>query len=561
MNRFITHIKFLLVSCLLLATACSEDFLDKQPSDQPANDTFFKSETELILALDGAYEGLYWESAATPYPIWFDSSTDISFNRGDYAGMYTVQTSEFSTETETFYSIWSALYTRIARCNNLLANMHKAQDVVSEETYQLVEAQAKTLRAFFYMYLVNLYGDVPFVTNMISLEDARQATRTSRAEIMETLYADLDFAASVLPPSWSGDGNDGRITRGAANALKARIALYEGDYRIAADAAQEVIQSGEYTLNDNFSELFTLAGKGSEESILHVPYLRGIKTNGIPRYLGLRTTQGWSIIVPTQNIVDFFQCTDGKHIDESPLYNAEKPYEHRDPRLTHSILTPGQWFDGLLFENHPDSTTTLQDQGGQLVRVNNQEVTHAYASFTGYVWKKYQDPIELPQFTTQSEVDFIFIRYAEVLLTYAEAKIELDEIDASVFEAINEVRGRKSVEMPTVTAGSQDELRTLVRYERTVELALEGTRLFDIRRWKYAEHVLPGNTLGRKKREFYQRYPTPTIDEYGQSHYDNEDELFNVIGVNTFDASKNYLWPIPQKERDLNDLLSQNPNY
>src|SRR5690606_34984229 len=470
MNRFISHIKFSLVGCLLLVTSCGKNFLDKTPSDQPANDTFFKSETELILALDGAYEGLYWESAATPYPIWFDSSTDISFNRGDYAGMYTIQTSEFSTETETFYSIWSALYTRIARCNNLLANMHKAQDVVSEETYQLVEAQAKTLRAFFYMYLVNLYGDVPFVTNMISLEDARQATRTSRAELMETLYADLDFAASVLPPSWSGDGNDGRITRGAANALKARIALYEGDYRIAADAAQEVIQSGEYTLNDNFSELFTLAGKGSEESILHVPYLRGIKTNGIPRYLGLRTTQGWSIIVPTQNIVDFFQCTDGKHIDESPLYNAEKPYEHRDPRLTHSILTPGQWFDGLLFENHPDSTTTLQDQGGQLVRVNNQEITHAYASFTGYVWKKYQDPIELPQFTTQSEVDFIFIRYAEVLLTYAEAKIELDEIDASVFEAINEVRGRKSVEMPTVTAGSQDELRTLVRYERTVEL-------------------------------------------------------------------------------------------
>src|SRR5690606_10362343 len=119
---------------------------------------------------------------------------------------------------------------------------------------------------------------------------------------------------------------------------------------------------------------------------------------------------------------------------------------------------------------------------------------------------------------------------AEVLLSYAEAKIELDEIDASVGEAINEVRGRKSVEMPTVTAGSQDELRTLVSYEGTVELALEGTRLFDISRWKYAEHVLPGNTLGRKKREFYQRYPTPTIDEYGQSHYDNEDELFNVIG-------------------------------
>lgn len=561
MNNFILNTKFLLIISLLLMTSCSKDFLDRQPSDQPANEMFFKSETELMLALDGAYEGLYWESSATPYPIWFDSSTDISFNRGDYAGMYAIQTGEFSTETETFYSIWSALYTRIARCNNLLSNMHKARDVVSEDTYNLIEAQAKTLRAFFYMYLLNLYGDVPFVTDMISLDDARHATRTPRAEIAAALYTDLDFAASVLPPVWSGDGKNGRITQGAANALKARIALYEGDYRIAADAAAEVIQSRVYTLSDNFSELFTLAGKGSNESILHVPYLRDIKSNGIPRYLGLRTTQGWSIVVPTQNIVDFFQCTDGKHIDESPRYDPKNPYENRDPRLTQSILTPGQWFDGLLFENHPDSTTTLQDQNGKLVRVNNQEVTHAYASFTGYVWKKYQDPIELPAFSTQSEVDFIYIRYAEVLLTYAEAKIELNEVDASVFDAINQVRGRKGVEMPAVSAGSQDDLRKLIRYERTVELAIEGTRLFDIRRWKYAEHVLPGNTLGRKKREFYQQYPIPTIDEYGQSHYANDDQLFNVIGVNTFDPAKNYLWPIPQKERDLNTELDQNPYY
>src|SRR5690606_37454495 len=165
MNRFILHTKFSLVICLLLVSSCSKNFLDKQPSDPPANGTFFKSEAELILALDGAYEGLYWGSGATPYPIWFDSSTDSSFNRCDYAGMYTVQTGEFSTETSTFYSVWSALYTRIARCNNMLVNMHEAQDVVAEDTYKVVEAQAKTLRAFFYMYLVNLYGDVPFVTD------------------------------------------------------------------------------------------------------------------------------------------------------------------------------------------------------------------------------------------------------------------------------------------------------------------------------------------------------------------------------------------------------------
>src|SRR5690606_32887016 len=104
---------------------------------------------------------------------------------------------------------------------------------------------------------------------------------------------------------------------------------------------------------------------------------RGVTTSGIPQYFGLRTTQGWSIAVPTQNVVDFFQCIDGEHIDESPWYDPVHPYDNRDPRLTASILTPGQWFGDLLFENHPDSTTTWRRQNGNLVRVNNQEVTHA----------------------------------------------------------------------------------------------------------------------------------------------------------------------------------------
>ncbi|MGN6294154.1 MAG: RagB/SusD family nutrient uptake outer membrane protein, partial [Chitinophagaceae bacterium] len=174
---------------------------------------------------------------------------------------------------------------------------------------------------------------------------------------------------------------------------------------------------------------------------------------------------------------------------------------------------------------------------------------------------KYQDSLELPQYVTQSELNFMFIRYAEVLLTYAEAKIELNEIDQSVFDAINAVRGRATVGMPAVTGGSQEELRKLIRYERTVELAMEGHRLFDLRRWKYAEHVLPGNLLGRKKKAFYNNPVVPQIDEYGKSHYPNETDLFNVIGVNVFDASKHYYWPIPQKEIDLNKSLTQNKGY
>ncbi len=555
----VSHYKLVLLVGLLAFTSCQKEFLERRPSDRPANELFFANETELLLALNGAYEGLYWQNSRVPYPVWFDSSTDIGFNRGDYAGMFTVQGGQFSTETEVFYTIWASLYQRIARCNNIISNMHKAKDVVGEDVYMAVEAQAKFLRAFFYHYLINLYGDVPFVTTMLSISESK-VERTPKATIAEQLYADLDLAAQYLPETWTGD-NIGRITKGAALSLKARIALLQGDYRIAAQAAKDVIDSDVYELHTDFESLFLLGGRKSKESILHIPFLRGVTTSGIPQYFGLRATQGWSVAVPRQTIVDFFQCIDGKHIDESSSYDPVQPYDNRDPRLKASILTPGQWFGDYRFENHPDSSTTLRKQGDNVVRVNNQEVTHAYATFTGYIWKKYLDPVELPAFTTQSEVDFMFIRFAEVLLTYAEAKIELNEIDATVIDAINRVRGRKSVEMPLVTEMDKASLTKLVRYERTAELAVEGHRLFDIRRWGYAEHIMKGNVLGRKTRAFYDHYPVPTIDAYGQSHYANEAEFFNVIAVSAFDPGKHYLWPIPQKDRDLNEKLGQNPNY
>ncbi|HTN38121.1 MAG TPA: RagB/SusD family nutrient uptake outer membrane protein [Arachidicoccus sp.] len=545
---------------LALFQSCQKGFLDKEPSDQPSGASFFANENDLKLAINGAYTGLYWESARVPYPMWLESSTDYSFDRGDYGGMLTAQSGQYGTETTVFYSIWSSLYTKIASCNNILTNMHLAKEVSNENVYNQVEGQALFLRAFFYHYLINLYGDVPFVTKSISLEEGKSLTRAPRAEIATQLLADLKTAADKLPLQWTG-GDLGRITKGAALALRARIALLEGNYQVAAEAAKAVMDLNVYELYNDYHKLFQLSGENSKEAIFSLPYLRGTATSGIPQYIGIRSTQCWSIYVPSQNLVNYYECTDGKSIDKSPLYDPTNPYEGRDPRLKASILTPGQWMGGFQFETHPDSTKTSRILNGKITRVANQEVTNPFATFTGYVWKKYLDSLEVPTYNTQSELSFMFIRYAEVLLTYAEAKIELGQIDQSVIDAINKVRTRPSVTMPAVTMTTAAELRKVVRYERTVELAMEGHRLFDIRRWKYAEHVMAGNILGRRKIAFYQHPVVPTIDEYGQSHYPNEADLFNIIGVNTFDVKKDYYWPIPQKERDLNNLLSQNPGY
>jgi hypothetical protein len=555
--------KLRFISLILLATgiiSCNKDFLEKLPLDSPSDATFFSNKDELDMAINGAYTGLWWESGRVPYRMYIEATTDIAWSRGDYANVQTVQSGQFTADAAIFSNTWSNMYNGISKCNNILQNMGRAKDVVSPEYFSQIQAQALFLRSDYYFYLVELFGDVPWVTTILPLDSAFLA-KTPKQEIVQHLYDDLDFAAANLPASWSGS-DAGRATKGAALTLKARLALDEGDFQVAADAAKAVMDLNIYTINDSYKDLFHYVGANSKEIILSLPYLTGLRTNIIPQIQGPRSGPAYSILVPTQMLVDMYQCTDGKPIDESPLYDPLHPFDNRDPRLDQSIIRPGVWFNTYLFQTHPDSIQTYQNKGGNIVRVGNLEVTNAYATFTGYLWLKFLDEADLPLNVTSSQLGFILMRYAEVLLTYAEAKIELNQIDQSVIDAINMVRGRASVNMPLVTLGmSQEDLRGIVRYERTIELADEGFRLFDIKRWKYAEHVLPGNVYGRRTKAHWYDSVTPQIDQYGHANYPNADALFKIISVNTFDPAKNYLWPIPQKEIDVNKNLEQNPGY
>lgn len=550
----------LFLTSAMLFSACQKDFLTKFPLDSPSDATFFSNKDELTMAINGAYTGLWWESSSVPYRMYIDAATDIAWSRGDYANVQTVQSGQFTPEASIFSNTWSTMYNGISKCNNILQNMHRAKEVVSPDFLKQIQAQALFLRSDYYFYLIELFGDVPWVSTMLPLDSAFLA-KTPKKEIVQHLYDDLDFAAANLPISWSGS-DAGRATKGAALTLKARLALNESDYQVAADAAKAVMDFNVYSINSSYKDLFHYTGASSKEIVFKLPYLTGVRTNIIPQIEGPRSAPGYSILVPTQMLVDMYQCTDGMPIDKSSLYDPLHPFDNRDPRLDQSIIRPGAWFNNLLFQTHPDSTQTYQNKGGSLVRVGNVEVTNAYATFTGYLWLKYLDEADLPVNVTSSQISFILMRYAEVLLTYAEAKIELNQIDQSVTDAINLVRGRASVNMPLVTLGmSQEELRGIVRYERTVEFADEGFRLFDIRRWKYAEHVLPGNVYGRRTKAHWYDSVTPQIDQYGHANYPDADALFKIISVNTFDPAKNYLWPIPQKEIDVNKNLKQNSGY
>ncbi|WP_345232980.1 RagB/SusD family nutrient uptake outer membrane protein [Olivibacter ginsenosidimutans] len=538
-------------------SSCEKDLLTKNPLDSPSSETFFSNQTEIDIALTGAYRSFYWHSQRVPYILWLDASTDIAWSRGDFGSMLTAQGGQYTTETDLFYEVWTHMFTAIAKANNILDNMERAVDVVSPEYYADAQAQARFLRAYFYTYLIGLYGDVPWVDHILELSNAH-LPRTPKAEVLQHIYEDLDFAAENLPTTRPST-ETGKVTKGAALALKARAALWLDDFQTAAEAAKAVMDLGVYELYPSYQDLFQYKGADSKESILSQHYNIDVFVTQVPRYLANREAAGYSALVPTQTLVDMYRCTDGKPIDESPLYNPLKPFEHRDPRLDQSIVIPGEWINGLWFQTHPDSTKTFKQTANGITRVNNVEVTNAYATFTGYLWNKYMDEADLPENITQSSLPVMMIRYAEVLLTYAEAKIERNEIDQSVVDAINQVRQR--VGMPPVSLAGQEEMRNTVRYERTVELALEGFRLFDIRRWHIAEHVMPGNVLGRRQKAHWFDPITPDIDPYGHPIYPNESTIFQIISVNQFRKEKNYLWPIPQREINIIPELTQNPGY
>lgn len=556
---------FVLIIAVLLAC---EDQLTKAPLDAPSSANFFSNESELEVGINGVYTSLWWYSRTTePAPLEIDNSTDIGFIRG--GPLKDVSIGAHNSDTGIFESTWNHLYSGISKANNLLQNMDRAQDEVSSDFYTRIQAEARFLRAFFYHFLVELYGDVPLLTEIPTIEEA-EIGRTQKSEVVDQIIEDLDFAAQNLPEQWSGD-EEGRATKGAALALKARVALYNEEYTIAAQTAQEVIDLGVYELYPDYEAQFQYEGIRSSGVILDVPFEIGVQASYIPQRNGGRMEGAFSVNVPSQSMIDSYQALDGQPIDKSDLYDPAQPFENRDPRLDASIVRPQSIFKEYVFETHPDSTETWRVENGQRVeRVTNQNVTNPFASYTGYLWRKYLSPEDFPENIQQSTIHWIYIRYAEVLLIYAEAKIENNDIDQSVLDAMNQVRARaygvdpsNTTEYPAVTAMDQAELRREVRYERKVELAYEGFRLFDIRRWGIAHEVMDGILVGRPRGAYSEIDNPPTIDEDLGYHpdYGALIDQYRSVEPREFDPDRDYLWPIPQAELDVNDEIEQNPGY
>jgi hypothetical protein len=545
---------------MLITSACNKGYLDKAPLSGPSDQNFFTNQDELVLAVNGIYPTLKVNfDSNMPIVTSLDAVTDIGWNR-NVDGLQSLGQGNQDSNNAYSLTIWTQFYISIGRCNYILDNVAKVKDKTTPAIYTRSIAEARFVRAYAYQNLIELFGGVPLVTKVLTIKDA-QIPRSSKAEVLTFVLNELDAAANDLPVSY-GASDAGRATKGAALAIKARAALYNSQWDVAIAAAKAVMDLNTYSLHNNFAELFTYNGQTSKEIILALQYLKSAAiTQSIAKNYLSRNGLGYSNKLPTQSVVDAFECTDGLTIDKSPIYDPAKPFANRDPRLGFTIALPGSVYYNYQFETNKDSLQCWNYNTSPAIRVPNQDAVNAFATATGYCWRKYVDITDKVD-PANSEINVILIRYAEILLIYAEAKIEKGEIDQSVYDAINSIRQRPGVNMPVIQPGqSQTQLRSVVRKERLYEFATEGFRLFDIRRWKIAEQVMKGPLYGRIPRGLLAS--APSIDANGIANYSNVPNKadMRVVEVRNFNANRDYLWPIPNIETVTDPAIVQNPGY
>ncbi|MFD2285931.1 RagB/SusD family nutrient uptake outer membrane protein [Pedobacter petrophilus] len=570
--------------------------LDLQPLDTISSTNFLTNEAEIKLGLTGVYNGAQWNYGATNTPLLkrIEAATDFGLSRkgSDQEDLMALgDNGPFVNGNAIPASAWSNAYALISRTNSFLEGMKAGETATPTVAYKRMRSEALVLRAWSYYHLMVWFGDVPFFTAPLAPSEYDTQKRISKALITARLYQDLDEAWGSLP----AQNDRGRVNKGVAYGLKAKIAMLMKDYQTAANTAKAVIDANTYSLNPTFNNLFSLAGQNANagNEILFMTQLPSDNANPLSYLqIGLLPRQVLGTSgnnYPNQAMVDKFECTDGKRIDQSPLYDPANPSKNRDKRLGWTIFMPGDEINvatganaSLPYQN-PVQRIQYNIYSDIVIRYNwttNAFVNVAgnpdYVSSTnsvwqfgstgavggvGYCWRKYIDPA---QNAFAGKSGYILMRYADILLTYAEAKIELNQVDATVTSAINLVRTRAS--QPITILGTQDVLRQLVRRERAVEFAMEGVRFIDLIRWGIYNDAVNGPIVGAAKN------PTdvPAIPSFGAGVKDLNDipdytssasKRISSRNQTRLTTSKHTLWPIPQGEIDKNQNLIQNPGW
>ena len=522
--------------------------LDLAPTDRYTDLTFWQVDNNVNNALNNIYHGIYSNTGSPSNPYFYNEAlSDNAYTRlGISAGnVDAISSGSFTIDLDRFSSDWQAYYAGIKNSNIFLENVDK-NTTIPAATRDRMKGEARFVRAWLHFNLMKWWGDVPMLQKDITADEAKTIARSPRADVLKFVLDELDAAAAALPAKEQYAAADkGRITKGAALALKARVLLYEGNRMADVVSICEQLMSGQagsYSLNTSYGDLFKSASKYNSEVIFDIGYVLNTRMWGdyidfAPLTAGARGNN----LAPTQELVDSYIMTNGKPIsDAASGYDPAHPYANRDPRLTATVV-----YDSYNWTNADNSTQTIHIKPGSSPAGQDQNEYKAsgQGTATGYFWRKYWDPVSVP--VLQFGSNLIFIRYAEVLLMYAEAKNSLGQLTADVWDkTIGALRRRAGFTATTALdfPGATD-LTAIIRNERRSEFAFEGLRVDDIRRWKIAETVMNGWAHGA---------------QYGDPATDNG---FLRVQLRTFDKNKHYLWPVPSSELVKDKNLSQNPNY
>ncbi|TKG89210.1 RagB/SusD family nutrient uptake outer membrane protein [Puteibacter caeruleilacunae] len=540
------YTKYIIGLCLSLIFglyACQDDILDKQPPGDLSASSFWIDAKDADAGLAAVYDvlnpgkrnGVGWGLMVA-----MDMYTPIGNHRSssERAIAEGIHTPSYGI----FNKAWEYGFKGVVRANDFLTHIDDIEFSENDaDLKEIMKGEARFLRGMYYYYLVENFGGVPLFTDVPGV-DQKNAERASKEQVISLIKDDLNFAIDVLP----NEARDvGRATKGAAMALRVKLALHEKDWATAATVSKEILDMRIYDLVPNYSDIFSFENENNEEVIFDVQnYFEGIDNTNQERggphekLMGGResTANGWTWCQPTRWLVDQFEV-----IDPNPVYTQEDEripteiydyLEGRDPRMDATIIRPGAHYLNFLGEDelYPyQYAANNHSQVGMHIRKNV-----IYGAGRGTLTNGDDSPL-----------NWIVFRYADILLCHLEAVAMRDgvtSVSQEILDAtINKVRQRASTLLPIYTAG--DITMEDIYLERIRELAFEGWTLIDMRRSGMIEinegYVVSGFSVGA---------------EVG---------FKDVIGnVRKFDPAIHYLWPIPQSEREKSNFsLTQNPGY
>ncbi len=510
--------------------------LDVAPTNKFTEANYWVSQSNADAVLSMCYNQMF----SSDYYFANEVLSDNIYNGRGSGSEKAIVTGMSDPTNSRFSGEWNDCYSGIKTCNVFMDNIDKVG--MDDATKNQMKAECRFIRAFLYFRLTNWFGNVPFFTKDITSEEAQKILQSSQTDIKTWIHTELEDIVQYLPTNATQVLTDrGRITQGAAIAFNARVYLYDNDWQNCANECAKLINSGTYgtySLQSDYSKIFSSSNEYNSEVILDMQYVPDLRTWGdmfdmAPLSGGARLNN----YAPTQQLIDCYRMLNGNAWTVN-----DAPYLGRDKRMDATIVHDGSTFK--CFDYGGGATVTIHTSFGSGTKDAYTGSSTDNASCTGYYYQKNYDTTASSGLS--SGLNLILIRYADVLLMYAESMNELNQMNQALWdETLKPIRTRAgfAAKYCSYIALNQVDMRTEIRLERRCEFALEGTRVFDLRRWAKADGKGDNILVNTPK---------------GAKFADNNT---NYITLTPAWKYNHYYFAIPQTELDINPNLVQNSGY